>query len=372
MIDYFESINGVEKLTDSYNPATWILEVIGAGVGKSGAKTTDFVELFKSSVHCERLQSTLNREGVSRPSPSLPALAYSDKRAASELAQMTFLLQRFANMYWRTSSYNLTRFGISLVLGLVFGMTYIDAEYTSYSGINSGLGMLYLAMAFLGLVSFNSMLPVAAEGRTVFYRERAAQTYNAFWYFFGSSVLEIPYVFASVLLFMAVFFFVVGFTGVDAFATMFLALVLHVLLQGYLGELLVFLTPNLEVAQIVGMQISLTFFLYMGFSPPAEKLSSGTKWVYDMTPLTYAFAIIATAVFGDCPSDGDTSNTGCKQMTNVPPSLADGITVEEYLSTKFLMKHDEILRNFGILIGIVLLVRALTLLTMRFINYQKK
>ncbi|EEY55379.1 ATP-binding Cassette (ABC) Superfamily [Phytophthora infestans T30-4] len=97
MIEYFESLEGVATLEADYNPATWMLEVIGAGVG----------------------------------------------------------------------------------LGALFGISYAGAEYTSYSGINSGLGMVYLAVGFIGLVSFNGLIPVVAEERSVFYRERASQTYNA-------------------------------------------------------------------------------------------------------------------------------------------------------------------------------------------------
>ncbi|KAG7379870.1 hypothetical protein PHYBOEH_011745 [Phytophthora boehmeriae] len=372
MIDYFESIDGVEQLADNYNPATWMLEAIGAGVGKTDENPTDFVEIFKSSAHYTLLQSTLDREGVSRPSPSLPALAYGDKRAASELMQMKFLLHRFANMYWRTPTFNLTRFAISLLLGLIYGITYLGTEYSSFSGINSGLGMVYMAMGFLGLVSFIGILPIAAEGRPVFYRERAAQTYNAFWYFFASSAMEIPYTMLSVLLFLAVFFPMVGFTGAGPFFTLFLALVLTVLLQAYMGEFLVFLTPNLEVTEIVGMMLDLIFFLFMGFSPPASDLPSGCKWVYHINPLKYAFAAMSTAVFGNCPSGGGSSNIGCKQMKNVPPSLPAEMTVKEYLDIKFLMRYSELWRNIGILTAFVAFFGILRLLAMRFVNYQKK
>ncbi|KAG2792177.1 hypothetical protein PC129_g24527 [Phytophthora cactorum] len=44
MIEYFESIEGVTKLETDYNPATWMLEVIGAGVGNSNGDQTDFTE----------------------------------------------------------------------------------------------------------------------------------------------------------------------------------------------------------------------------------------------------------------------------------------------------------------------------------------
>ncbi|KAG7391383.1 hypothetical protein PHYPSEUDO_004918 [Phytophthora pseudosyringae] len=77
----------VSKLEANYNPATWMLEVIGAGVGNSNDEKTDFVKLFQSSKHFQHLLSNLDREGVSRPSPLVHPLEYSDKRAATELTQ---------------------------------------------------------------------------------------------------------------------------------------------------------------------------------------------------------------------------------------------------------------------------------------------
>ncbi|KAG6949234.1 hypothetical protein JG688_00014717 [Phytophthora aleatoria] len=369
MIEYFESIEGVTKLETDYNPATWMLEVIGAGVGNSNGDQTDFVETFKASAHFKRLQSSLDREGVTRPSTSLPALEFSDKRAASELTQAKFLLKRFCDLYWRTPSFNLTRFAISLGMGLAYGITYVGAEYKSYSGVNSGMGMVYMITSFIGLISFNGLIPVAYEERAVFYRERVSQTYNAFWYFFGLGAMEIPYAVVAVLLFLIPFFPMVGFSGVGAFLISWLVLVLQVLHQAFMAELLVFLLPNLEVAEIVGVLLNLLGYLFSGFSPPASTLPSATVWLYGITPMKYSTVAFSAVVFGDCSSEAD---LGCTQMTNVPPSLPENITVKEYLETNFLMKHSEIWRNCGFLLLFVLLFGVFTLLAMRFLNYQKK
>jgi ABC-type multidrug transport system permease subunit len=272
-------------------------------------------------------------------------------------------------LYWRTPSFNLTRFAISLGLGLGYGITYVGAEYESYSGVNSGMGMLYLVVCFIGLISFNGLIPVAAQERAVFYRERASQTYNAFWYFFGLGVMEIPYAVVAVLLFLIPVFPMVGFTGIGPFLISWLVLVLQVLHQAYMAELLVFLLPNLEVAEIAGVLLNLIGYLFSGFSPPASTLPSAMVWLYDITPMTYSTAAFSTVIFGACSRDGD---LGCTQMTNVPPSLPDGITVKEYLETNFLMKHSEIWRNCGLLVVFVLLFAAITLLAMRFLNYQKR
>ncbi|GMF40663.1 unnamed protein product [Phytophthora fragariaefolia] len=372
MIAYFESIDGVAKLEDNYNPATWMLEVIGAGVGNSNGDKTDFVKVFQSSKHFQFLQSNLDREGVCRPSPGIPALEYSDKRAATELTQAKFLLQRFFNMYWRTASYNLTRFSLALILGVVFGITYASAEYTSYAGINSGMGMLFCTTGFIGFIAFTSVVPVASEDRLAFYRERASQTYNALWYFVGSTVVEIPYVFFSTLLLMAPYYPLVGFTGATTFFAYWLHLSMHVLWQAYFGQLMAYLLPTMEVATIFGVLLQMIFFLFNGFNPPGSAIPSGYKWLYHITPHKYSLALVASLVFGDCPSDGDGSETGCQVMTGVPPSLPENMTVKDYMEDVFLMKHSEIWKNFGFVLGFIVLFRLLGLLTLRFVNHQKK
>ncbi|KAE8986286.1 hypothetical protein PR002_g22398 [Phytophthora rubi] len=110
LISYFESIDGVVKLEENYNPATWMLEVIGAGVGNNDGGQIDFVSRFKlSEIYC-RLGEGLDQEGVMRPSASVPQLQFTTKRAASNTTQARFLTKRFFDLYWRTPSYNLTRF----------------------------------------------------------------------------------------------------------------------------------------------------------------------------------------------------------------------------------------------------------------------
>ncbi|ETP31131.1 hypothetical protein F442_19983 [Phytophthora nicotianae P10297] len=372
MIAYFESIDGVAKLENNYNPATWMLEVIGAGVGNTNGDTTDFVEIFQSSKHFELLQANLDREGISRPSPLMSALEFSEKRAASELTQAKFLIQRFFNMYWRTASYNLTRFFLALTLGLMFGVTYVDAEYTSYAGINSGMGMLYCTTGFFGFITFSSVMPMTSQDRLVFYRERAAQTYNALWYFVGSTVVEIPYVFFSTMLLLAPYYPMAGFTGATTFFTYWFHLSLHVLWHAYFGQLMSYLAPTVEVATIFGTLIQMIFFLFIGFNPPGGSIPRGYKWLFHITPHKYSLALVASLAFGDCPSDGDGSEIGCHVMTGLPPSLPENMTVKGYIGDVFAMKHSEIWKNFGFVLGFIVVYRLLALFALRFVNHQKK
>ncbi|ETP37565.1 hypothetical protein F442_14628, partial [Phytophthora nicotianae P10297] len=195
-IDYFEGIPGVAPLPKGYNLATWMLERIGAGVGNSAGNQTNFVDYFNKSSYRQVLDSEMAKEGVTVPSPDLPEMVFAKKRAATSASQMKFVVTRFFQMYWRTPTYNLTRVILAVFLALLFGLVFVDAEYDSYSGLNSGVGMIFLATLFNSVVAFQSVLRLSCVERASFYRERASQTYNAFWYFLGSTLVEIPYCFS--------------------------------------------------------------------------------------------------------------------------------------------------------------------------------
>ncbi|GMF14087.1 unnamed protein product [Phytophthora lilii] len=382
LIDYFGGIPGSPELLDGYNPATWMLECIGAGVGNTLATDVDFVQYFNESEEKRMLDSNLNKEGVAFPSPDVPEMTFGRKRAASSWTQARFLVTRFMRMYWRTPSYNITRFAIALILSLLFGLVFVDSEYTSYQGLNSGVGMLFTTSLFNGLVCFSSVLPIASQERTSFYRERASQSYNALWYFVGSTVAEIPYTFVSGLLFTVIFYPMVGFTGFDTAVLYWIFTSVFMLLQTYMGQLFAYALPNLEVADVLGMLVNSIYILFMGFNPPADQIPSGYKWLYNITPHRYGIAAMGALVFADCDDmptwDATTqqytnvgSQLGCQPVRNTPVSI-DYITVKEYAETVFNLKHDDIWRNFGIMFVFIVVFLLLTLLALRFVNHQKR
>jgi ABC-type multidrug transport system permease subunit len=319
---------------------------------------------------------------VSVPAPGSSELVFGKKRAASSWTQMTALVGRFMNLYWRTPSTNLTRLAIMPLMGLLFGLVYVGTEYSSYQGINAGVGMVFLTSYFTGVVSFNSALPITSEDRPAFYREREAQTYSAFWYFVGSTVVEIPYVFGSMLLYTVVFYWMVGFSGFGTAVLYWINTSLMVLLQTYMGQLLIYSLSSIDVAALVGVMVYSITILFYGFNPPASDIPAGYQWLYTITPQRYSVAILVALVFSDCEElptyDAETdqyvnvgSSLGCQPMTN-PPASIDRITIREYVESTFEYKHDETWRNFGIVLVFIVILRLMALLALRFINHQQK
>ncbi|KAJ0409273.1 hypothetical protein P43SY_006770 [Pythium insidiosum] len=410
MIDYFEAMPGVHKIKDGYNPATWMLEVIGAGVAGADksqqAVTTeevDFVDLYKqSSIKAEFLDAKMQEPGLFTPRDHEQPVTFAEKRAATDWLQFRMIMQRFFTVYWRTPSYNLTRLIISLFLGLLFGLLYVDSTYTTYQGINGGMGMIFLATAFIGIVSFISVLPLAFEERAAFYRERASQTYNSLWYFFAFTIVEIPYVCVGSLLFTAVFYPMVGFQGWANAAFYWFNTVLHILFQTYMGQFLIFAFPSIEVAAVVGMLCNAIcievaavvgmlcnaiWFLFMGFNPPALEIPHGYKWLYNITPQRYSFALLAGIVFGECsdshlaqmaraqalrqPLDTSDWPLGCQVITNAPPSIGKA-PIKLYIQKVFGIKHDHLGEYLGIMVAMIVVFRILAAFTMRYVNHQKR
>ncbi|GAB9474259.1 Atp-binding protein, partial [Globisporangium polare] len=382
LINYFEGIPGVAPLPKHYNPATWMLECIGAGVGNVSNDDTDFVQVFNGSKNKLVLDEMIAQDGIGRPAPGMPELLFTQKRAASSLTQAWALIKRFLDMYWRTPSYNLTRFVVTTILAVLFAIVFTGAEYTTYQGINAGVGMVYMATLFNGIVSFNSVLPIASEERASFYRERASQTYNALWYFVGGTIAEIPYTFGSGLLFTVIFYWSVGFTGFGTAVLYWISTSLMVLMSTYMGQFLAFAMPSVEVAAIVGVLMNSIFFNFMGFNPTASVIPEGYKWLYAITPQRYPLAIVAALVFADCSEmptwdeetrtySGGGPELGCQPVSNTPVNI-DHITVKEYVETVFNMRHDDIGANFGYIFVAILVFRVLALLSLRYLNHQKR
>ncbi|GAB9468390.1 Atp-binding protein [Globisporangium polare] len=375
LVDYFEKIPGVARLEKGYNPATWILECIGAGVSSSNASVTDFVQTFNESALKKSLDDTLDQDGVTRPALNVPELSFAQKRAASGYTQMSFLMHRTMTTYWRTASYNLTRILIAFTLALFFGIVFANAEYKTYQGVNAGIGMVFLSTVFSGIVSFFSVLPVAINERGAFYRERASQTYNALWYFLGITVAEIPYVFSCSLIFTVLFYPLVGFKGFTNGVLYWINKALLILMQTYTGQLLAFALPTAEFAMVIGVLVNSIFFLFMGFNPPTIALPAGYKWLYYVVPKRYSFSILSALVFADCPDDVSESergdHLGCQEMIGVPINLPVK-TVKQYIETVFDARHDEIWSNFAVVLFAIVLIRILGLLALRFINHQNR
>ena len=91
------------------------------------------------------------------------------------------MIQKNFHTYWRTSNYNLVRFMITLMVGLIFGSLYYQQgmNRADVIGVLNIMGALYSVAVFMAVANAMMVMPTIANERVVYYRERAAGMYRA-------------------------------------------------------------------------------------------------------------------------------------------------------------------------------------------------
>ncbi|KAL4137447.1 hypothetical protein PRIC2_000967 [Phytophthora ramorum] len=68
------------------------------------------------------------------------------------------------------------------------------------------------------------------------------------------------------------------------------------------------------------------------------------------------------------PGDSD---IGCRALLDAPVTLTFS-TVKDYVEYTFGARHDQLLRNMGVVVLIIVILRVLGLLALRFVNYERR
>ncbi|PQP92780.1 hypothetical protein Pyn_12307 [Prunus yedoensis var. nudiflora] len=178
LIKYFEGINGVSKLRDGYNPATWMLEVTSAG--QEAALGVNFTEIYKNSEVYRRNKALIKE--LSTPPPNSRDLFFPTQYSQSFFTQCIACLWKQHWSYWRNPSYSAVRLLYTAVMALVFGIIFWDlgSKRHRQQDLFNAMGSMYSAVLFIGIQNASSVQPVVGIERIVFYRERAAGMYSAF------------------------------------------------------------------------------------------------------------------------------------------------------------------------------------------------
>ncbi|KAL2940233.1 ABC transporter G family member 42 [Bienertia sinuspersici] len=162
VVEYFESIPGVQKIKEKYNPATWMLEV--SSISAEVRLDMDFAEYYKSSslYHV--------------PPPGAKDLYFPTQFAQSTWGQFKSCLWKQWMTYWRSPSYNLVRYFFTLAAALIVGAIFwkVGTDLSNANNLTIVIGAMYAAVLFVGICNCGTVQPVVAVERTVFYRERAA------------------------------------------------------------------------------------------------------------------------------------------------------------------------------------------------------
>ncbi|KAF8393284.1 hypothetical protein HHK36_021525 [Tetracentron sinense] len=267
LIKYFEGIQGVSKIKDGYNPATWMLEVTTAA--QEVALGVNFTDVYKNSELYRRNKALIS--DLSTPPPGSKDLYFPTQYSQSFFTQCIACLWKQHWSYWRNPPYTAVRFFFTTFIALFFGTIFWDigSKRESQQDLFNAMGSMYAAVAFLGVQNASSVQPVVSIERTVFYRERATRMYSALPYAFGQVMIEIPYIFVQALVYGVIVYAMIGFEWTVVKFCWYLFFMYFTLLYfTFYGMMTVAMTPNQNIAAIVSAAFYGLWNLFSGFVVP--------------------------------------------------------------------------------------------------------
>uniref|UniRef100_A0A2P2K9X4 Uncharacterized protein MANES_04G106100 n=2 Tax=Rhizophora mucronata TaxID=61149 RepID=A0A2P2K9X4_RHIMU len=354
LINYFEGIEGVNKITDGYNPATWMLEVSSSA--QEAILGVDFAAIYRNSDLYRRNKALI--EDLSKPAPGSKDLYFPTEYSQPFLTQCIACLWKQRLSYWRNPPYTAVRFLFTTVIALMFGTMFWDlgSKVKRQQDFFNAMGSMYNAILCLGVQNGVTVQPVVAVERTVFYRERAAGMYSALPYAFAQALIELPYVFAQAAVYGLIVYAMMGFEWTAAKFFWYLFFMFFTLLYfTYYGMMTVALTPNHHIAAIVSTAFYGMWNLFSGFIIPRPRMPVWWRWYFWACPVSWTLYGLIASQYGD-----------------INETLDEGPTVKAFLKDYFGYKHDFLGAVAAVIFGFTVLFAFIFAFSIRSFNFQRR
>ncbi|KAJ0657572.1 putative ABC-type taurine transporter [Helianthus annuus] len=382
LLEYFESIPGVNKIKDGQNPATWMLDVTSSTV--EAQLGVDFAEIYANSdlykfyqnprlcVLYDRRNQELITE-LSKPTLSSQDLYFPTKYSRSFWTQCLACLWKQHWSYWRHPQYNVVRLFMTTMVGVLFGVIFWKKGQKTgqQQDVMNLMGAMYAAVMFLGGTNTSAVQTVVSVERTVFYREKAAGMYSAIPYAFAQQTLsrslccfqvtiEVMYVGIQTLIYSLLIYSMIGFhwSAANFFWFYFYIFMCFAYFTLY-GMMLVALTPNYEIAAI-----TMTFFLkfwnlFSGFIIPRTQIPIWWRWYYWGSPVAWTVYGLVASQLGQ--------NEG---LVEIPGQ--NSVTVKEFIKDFLGYEYDFLGYVCLAHIGWVVLFGIAFAYGIKFLNFQRR
>uniref|UniRef100_A0A0A8XP43 ABC-2 type transporter transmembrane domain-containing protein n=1 Tax=Arundo donax TaxID=35708 RepID=A0A0A8XP43_ARUDO len=297
-------------------------------------------------------------EELNKPLPGSSDLYFPTKYSQSFLKQCLACLWKQNLSYWRNPSYNAVRFFFTTTIALLFGTIFWDlgGKVEKPQDLFNAMGSMYGAVLFIGFVNANSVQPVVAVERTVFYRERAAGMYSAFPYAFGQVVIELPYGLVQAGIYGIIVYAMIGFEWTAAKFFWYLFFMYFTLLYfTFYGMMAVGLTPNYFIASIVSSAFYSIWNLFSGLFVPRPKIPIWWRWYCWICPVAWTLYGLIVSQFGD-----------------ITMPMDDGTPVNVFLENYYDFKHSWLGWVALVVVAFAVLFAFLFAFAIMNLNFQKR
>lgn len=380
LISYLASIPGTPVIQPHANPATYMLEVIGAGIARGQAR--DYAVEYCSTDLCKANAATTaaiasgkivdSETGeVTIMTPFSPL--HLPPIATGFCWQFRWCVGKMTMTYWRNPQYNLMRMVALPVYAVIFGTTFLNLTEHTSAAVNSHVGLMYNTLDFIGVINLMTVLDTVTSERVVFYRERMSNYYGPLPYAISLFLAELPYLIWTALLFMNVEYWLVGWEAdVRGFFLFWFVFFMHITICTSVGQLMSVLMPNIKVANVAVGAMSVFFNLFSGFLMPHQSMRAFYKWIRWLVVTNYSLESLVSIELGRCGDGEGLHHHGCANVTVTSGTSVTPMQLKEYIRTNYDFKFSDIGLNIGILVAILVIVQVAIYLTLRFVSHLKR
>ncbi|KAJ1416661.1 P-loop containing nucleoside triphosphate hydrolase [Sesbania bispinosa] len=357
LISYFEGIQGISKIKDGYNPATWMLDITTSA--KETELGIDFSEVYKNSELYRRNKALIQE--LSTPAPGSKDLYFPSQYSTSLFTQCMACLWKQHWSYWRNPIYTAIRFLYSTAVAVLLGSMFwnLGSKIEKQQDLFNAMGSMYAAVLLIGIKNANAVQPVVAIERTVFYRERAAGMYSAFPYAFAQVLIELPYVLVQAVVYGFIIYAMIGFEWTVAKVFWYLFFMYFTFLYfTYYGMMSVAVTPNQHISSIVSSAFYAVWNLFSGFIIPRPRIPVWWRWYSWANPVAWSLYGLVASQYGDIKQNIE-SNEGRP-------------TVEGFVRNYFGFKHDFLGVVAAVIVAFPIVFAFVFAISVKMFNFQRR
>eukprot|EP01119_Soliformovum_irregulare_P011474 TRINITY_DN2879_c0_g1_i1.p1 TRINITY_DN2879_c0_g1~~TRINITY_DN2879_c0_g1_i1.p1 ORF type:complete len:1443 (-),score=460.96 TRINITY_DN2879_c0_g1_i1:56-4384(-) len=372
LLNYFEE-RGARTCDESENPAEYILEAIGAGVG--GKTNVDWVDQWQKSHERENVH--LELEKIEQDFKLKVEKSEEEPRefATSIPYQTKLVYQHFNRVWWRNPSYNFGRLLNAVAVGLIIGFSFWDLGDTPRDLQSRILAIFQILI--LGIMLIVAALPQFSYLRDLFRRDYASKFYSSIPFSLALILVDLPYVALAGTLCVVSVYWTAGLnsTPLEGFYFWLMFTVFFYFCISF-GQLMGALSPNVGIAMIILPIFNTFLFLFAGvLAPPKTLPTFWYYWWYWLNPFHWFLEGVVTNVFKSLvikcepidffrfnPPPGQTCGEYSQNFLNAAPGYLENpnaTSLCEYCPYKAGSEYyeqnewsyDSRWRNLGILIG---------------------
>ena len=313
------------------NPASWMLDVIGAGVAGAQA-SEDAAADYNAVYNASRLREENMRQlaFIATPKADQPAVSFHRAYASHYSTQFYHVTHRQFLFYWRNPGFVWSRQSIMLFLGCLLGFLYLQTGVSTSQAALSRMSAAYVGIAFGGWTMMSGVTRLMFRMRPVFYREQSTLMYTPHAYSFAVTAVELVYTALSTLFFVGTLYPMVGFiSDGQLFCRYFFAQYLVMLVWLSIGQLNASWLPHLLVANILSALLGTFSLLFSGIFLTVGQMPRGWIWIYYMDWIPKALNAITVDQFSCAHS---AANCRTYPPTLLPSGeLQYGLNAETYI-----------------------------------------